>query len=50
MAEIGIAARALLAAVRVERKHISAVEQRFVGVGIVAQNAIDKFILAEHLP
>ena len=49
VAEIGVARGALLAAVRLERKDVGAVEQRFVSVGIVAQNPIDQFVLAQHL-
>jgi hypothetical protein len=48
MAEIGVAAGALLAAMRVHRKDIGAVEPRLIGVGIVAQDPIDKLILTQH--
>ena len=46
MAEIGVAARAFLAPMFLHRKHIGAVDHRFVRIGIVALYPFDKFILA----
>jgi hypothetical protein len=48
MAEIGVARRAFLAAVLLDREDIGAVQQRLVDVGIVSAHALDKFILSEH--
>jgi hypothetical protein len=48
MAEIGVAAGALLAAMGVDRKHIGAVEQRLVGLWVVGEDPIYKFILTQH--
>ena len=48
VAEIGVAAGALLGAVRVDREDICPVEHRFIGIGVVAQDPVDKFILAQH--
>jgi hypothetical protein len=49
MAKIGVAGRAELRPVRLHRKHIGAVEQVLVGVGVVREDAIDEFVLAQHL-
>ena len=48
MAEIGVARRTFLAAVLLDGKHIGAVEQRLVDVGIISAHALDKFILPQH--
>ena len=45
VAEIGVAAGALLGAMRLHREDIGAVEQRFVRVGVVIEDPIDQFIL-----
>ena len=49
MAEIGIARGALLGAMRLHREDIGAVEQCLVGVGIVAPDLLDQFILTQHV-
>src|SRR6185437_7336943 len=49
MSEIGIARGALLAAVRLHREHIGAIEQILVGVRIVAADPLDQFVLPHHL-
>ena len=43
--EIGVAIGALLAAMRLHRKDVSAVEQCLIGGGIVIEDPIDEFIL-----
>ncbi|GAA3259500.1 hypothetical protein GCM10020258_21360 [Sphingomonas yabuuchiae] len=48
MAEIGIARGTLLAAMRLHREDIGAIEQRLIGLGVVVEHAVDEFILAEH--
>ena len=48
MAVIGIARGAGLRAVRLHREDVGAVEHRLVGVGIVAPDLLDQFILPEH--
>ena len=48
MREIRIARRALLLAVRLHGVDVGAVEQRFVGVGIVAADPLDQFVLPHH--
>ena len=48
MAVIGVARGAGLRAVRLHREDVGAVEQRLVGVGIVAPDLLDQFILPEH--
>jgi len=46
--EIRVTRGAQLAAMRLHRKHISAVQQILVRIGIIGFDAFDKFILAEH--
>ena len=48
MGEIGIARGALLAAVRLHREHIGAVQQVLVGVRIVAADPLHQFVLPHH--
>ena len=48
MGEIGRAGGALLIAVRLHGVDIGAVEQRLVGVRLIAQHALDQLILAGH--
>ena len=48
MAEIGIARGAGLRPVRLHREDIGAVDQRLVGVRVVALDLLDQFILPEH--
>ena len=48
MGEIRIAGGALLAAVRLHREHIGAVQQILVGVRIVAANPLHQFVLPHH--
>ena len=48
VAVIGVARGAGLRAVRLHREDVGAVEQRLVGVGIVAPDLLDQFILPEH--
>ena len=48
MREIRVARRALLLAVRLHGVDVGAVEQRFVGVGIVAADPLDQFVLPHH--
>jgi len=48
MAEIRVARRTLLRAMRVDREHIGAVEQRLVGVRVVCEDPIDQLILSQH--
>ena len=45
MAEIGVAARPLLAAMRLHRKDVGAVEQRLVRIRVIVEHAVDQFIL-----
>ena len=49
MREIGIAGGALLLAMRLHGVDIGAVEQRLVGVRIVAAHALDQVVLPHHL-
>ena len=46
--EIRVATRALLAAVLLHGVDIGAVEHRLVGVGIVFEDLLDEFVLAQH--
>ena len=46
--EIGVSARPFLAAMFLDRKHIGAVDHRFVRIRIVAFYPFDKFILTQH--
>ena len=48
MGEIGIAGGALLLAMRLHGVDIGAVEQLLVGVGIVAPDPLDQFVLPHH--
>ena len=48
MGEIGIAGRALLAAMRLHREHIGAIQQILVGARIVAADPLDQFVLPHH--
>src|SRR5690606_2441254 len=48
VAEIGIAAGALLRAVLLHRVHIGTVQQRLVGVRIVGLYPFDEFVLTQH--
>ena len=48
VAEIRVARCAHLGPVRLHRKHIGAVDQRLVGVGIIGPYLLDQFILPEH--
>ena len=48
VAEIRIARGALLAAVRLHREDVGAIEQRLIGIGVVAQDPIDQLILSQH--
>jgi hypothetical protein len=48
MAEVRVAAGALLGAVLLHRIDIGAVEQRLVGVGVVGLDPFHKFVLAQH--
>ena len=49
MGEIRVAGGALLLAMRLHGVDIGAVEQRLVGVGIVAADALDQLVLPHHL-
>ena len=49
MREIRVARSALLLAMRLHRIDIGAVEQGFVGIRVVAADAIDQFVLPHHL-
>ena len=49
MTEIGVAAGAFLAAVPLYRKHIGAVDQIFVCIGIIGSYPFHQFILSEHI-
>ena len=46
MAEIGITAGALLAAMLLHGVDIRAVERRFIGVRVIIQDPFNKFVLA----
>src|SRR3546814_8880387 len=48
MAVVRIARRPLLAAMRLHREDIGAVDQRLVGGGVVGPYFLDKFILSQH--
>ena len=48
MAEVGVAARPLLAAVLLHGEDVGAVEQRLVGIGVVFLDPLHKFVLAQH--
>ena len=48
MGEIRIAGRALLAAMRLHREHIGAVQQILIGVRIVAADPLHQFVLPHH--
>ena len=48
MREIGIAGRARLRAVRLHGVDIGAVEQVFVGIGIIRADALDQIVLPHH--
>ena len=48
MGEIRIAGGALLAAVRLHREHVGAIEQILVGVRIVAADPLHQFVLPHH--
>ena len=48
MGEIGRAGRALLVAMRLHGVDIGAVEQRLVGVRLIAQHALDQLVLTGH--
>ena len=48
MGEIGIAGGALLRAVRLHGVDIGAVQQVFVGIGIVRAHPLDEFVLPHH--
>jgi hypothetical protein len=48
VAEVRVAAGALLRAVLLHREHVGAVEQRLVGVGVVGLDPFHKFVLAQH--
>ena len=50
MAEIGVARRPHLRAVRLHREDVGAVDQPLVRVGIVGANLLDQFILSQHVP
>ena len=49
MGEIGVAGGALLLAMRLHGVDIGAVEQRLVGVGVVAAHPLDQVVLPHHL-
>jgi hypothetical protein len=36
--------------VRLHRKHISAVEQGFIRIGVIGKDPVDQFILSQHTP
>ena len=48
VAEIRVARRADLRAMRLHREDVGAVDQRFVRIGIVGADLLDEFILPEH--
>ena len=48
VAEIGVTTGAQLAAMRFHRKHIGAVEEVLIRVGIIGLNPFHQFILAQH--
>ena len=48
MGEIGIARGPLLAAMRLHRKHIGAIEEILIGVRIVAADPLHQFVLPHH--
>ncbi len=48
MAEIGVARGAFLRAMGVDREDIGAVEQRLIGLRVVIEDPVYKFILAQH--
>ncbi len=50
MGEIGIAGGALLRPMRFHGEHIGAIEQIFIGLGIVTLHPIDQLVLPDHLP
>jgi len=48
MGEVGIARGALLRAMRLHRKDVGAIEQVFIGVGIIAADPFHQFVLPHH--
>ena len=50
MGEVRVTRSPCLAAMLLHAVHVSLVEQGFVGIGIIGENAFDEFVLTHHAP